>query len=165
MTLSASLKSRTHSVWNRRIVGTEVDVKANGADLFLTAGVTIFGETAKSHDVDLCAEDEVLAGIIVGQADDATDLDKDSDDTFADDVNLKMGVPIPGEEMYLTAGNGMSVVYGNIVQCDGGFFETTQFATGATSANVPYAGSLMFQALESVTGVSGTEVIFLAKRV
>lgn len=165
MTLTASLKSRTNSVWNRRIVGNEVDVKANGADLFLTAGVTIQGETAKSHDVDLCAEDEQLSGIIVGQADDATDLDKDSDDCFADDVNLKMGVPIPSEEVYLTAGNGMSVTYGKIVQCDGGFFETTDFAAAESAANVPYAGSMLLQALEAVTGVSGSEVIFLAKRV
>lgn len=165
MTLSASLKSRTHSVWNRRIVGNEVDVKANGSDLFLTAGATIVGETAKTPDVDLCAEDEQLSGIIVGQADDATNLDKDSDDTFDDDENLKMGIPIPGEELYLTSGNGMSVTYGKIVQCDGGFFETTDFNANESAANVPYAGSMLLQAQEAVTGVSGVEVIFLSKRV
>ncbi len=165
MTLSASLESRTNSVWNRRIVGNEIDVKANGSDLFLTAGVTIVGETAKSPDVDLCAEDEQLSGIIVGQADDADNLDKDSDDTFDDNVNLKMGVPIASEEVYLTAGNGMSVTYGKVVQCDGGFFETTEFDADQSSANVPYAGSMLLQAQEAVTGVSGVEVIFLAKRV
>ena len=165
MTLSASLKSRTNSVWNRRIVGNEVDVKANGSDLFLTAGVTIVGETAKSPDVDLCAEDEQLSGIITGQADDASNLDKDSDDTFDDDANLKMGVPIPSEELYLTAGNGMTATFGKIVQCDGGFFEDVDFTASQTSANVPYAGSMLLQAQETVTGVSGVEVIFLAKRV
>lgn len=163
MALAASLKSKTSSVWNRRVVGTEVDVKANGSDLFLTAGVTHFGETGK--DVDLCAEDEQLSGIIVGRADDATDLDKDSDDTFADNVNLKMGIPIPGEEMYLTSKNNTTVTKGKIVQCDGGFFENNQFAADETFNNVPYAASMMFQAMATVTATSGQETIFLAKRV
>ena len=165
MTLAASLKSKTHSVWNRRIVGNEVDVKANGSDLFLTAGVTIFGETAKSPDVDLCAEDEQLSGIIVGQADDATDLDKDSDDTFDDDVNLKMGVPIPAEEVYLTTITNSTVTFGKIVHCVGGFFEDVDFAAAQTSANIPYASSMLLQAQETITAASGVEAIFLAKRV
>ena len=164
MTLAASLKSITNSVWNRRIVGNEEDVKANGDDLFLTAGVTIYGES-NAYDVDLCAEDEQLSGIIVGQADDATDLDKDSDDCFSDDTNLKMGIPIPGEEVYLTAKTAVTVTYGKILQCDGGFFENTDFAAAQTSANVPYAGSMMLQAMEARTGVSGLEGIILAKRV
>ena len=163
MTLQASLKSITHSVWNRRIVGSEEDVKANGTDLFLTAGVTKFGEGNK-FDVDLCAEDEALSGIIVGQADDATDLDKDSDDTFSDNVNLKMGVPIPSEEMYLTGKTATSITFGKILQCDGGFFEDTDFSAGACTVNVPWL-SMMFQSIEAVTGVSGLEIIFLAKRV
>ena len=163
MTLAASLKSKTHSVWNRKIIGNEVDVKANGADLFLTAGVTTYGESNK--DVDLCAEDEQLSGIIVGQADDATNLDKDSDDTFADNTNLKMGIHIPGEELYLTSKTNATVTYGKIVQCDGGFFEDTDFTANESAANVPYAGSMLFQAEEGVTAVSGQESIFLAKRV
>lgn len=163
MTLAASLKSKTHSVWNRRIIGNEEDVRANGADLFLTAGVTVYGES--NADVDLCGEDEQLSGIIVGQADDATDLDKDSDDTFDDDVNLKMGVPSVSEEIFLTSKTASTVTNGKIVQCDGGFFEDNDFAANESAANVPYAGSMLLQARESITGVSGLEYIFLAKRV
>jgi len=163
-TLAASLKSITNSVWNRRIVGNEEDVKANGSDLFLTAGVTKFGE-GNLFDVDLCGEDEQLSGIIVGQADDATDLDKDSDDTFADNVNLKMGVPIPGEEMYLTAKVATAITYGVTVQCDGGFFEDTDFTANESAANVPYAGSMLMQSIEARSAVSGLTGIFLAKRV
>lgn len=162
--LAASLKSITNSVWNRRTVGNEEDVKANGTDLFLTAGVTKFGES-NLFDVDLCGEDEQLSGVIVGQADDATNLDKDSDDTFGDGVNLKMGVPIPGEEMYLTAKVATTITYGKVLQCDGGFFEDTDFAANESAANVPYAGSLMFQAIEARTSVSGLTGIILAKRV
>jgi len=163
-TLSARLATKTHSVWNRRIVGNEVDVKCNGADIFLTAGVTIVGET-NAYDVDLCAEDEQLSGIVVGRADEATDLSKDADSPYADNTNIKMAIPIPGEEVYLTSKSGSTVTKGKIVQCDGGFFENTDFAANESAANVPYAGSMLFQALETVTGVSGVEAIFLAKRV
>ena len=124
MTLAASLESLTHSVWNRRIVGNELDFKTNGADMFLTAGVTIYGES-NAYDVDLCAEDEPLSGIVVGRADEATNLNKDSDDPIATNTNIKVGVPIPGEELYLTSKTAATVTYGNIVQCDGGFFEDT----------------------------------------
>lgn len=163
MTLAASLKSKTHSVWNRRVIGNEEDVRANGSDLFLTAGVTFFGES--NADVDLCAEDEQLSGIIVGSADDATNLDKDSDDTFADNANLKMGVPSVGEEIFLTATTAASITYGTVVQCEGGFFGDSDFAANESAANVPYAGSMLLQCREAVTGVSGLEYIFLAKRV
>ena len=163
MTLSASLKSKTHSVWNLRKSGIEVDVKANGADLFLTAGVTKFGETGP--DVDLCAEDEQLSGIIVGRSDAATDMDKDSDDTYADDTNLKMGVPSTGEEIFLTAKTAITVTKDKAVQCDGGFFENTDFAAAESAANVPYAGSMLLVATEAITGISGIEQIFLARRV
>ena len=132
--------------------------------MFLTAGVTKFGE-ANKYDVDLCAEDEPLSGIIVGQADDATDLDKDSDSTFADNVNLKMAVPIPGEEVYLTSANAASVTYGKMIQCEAGFFGDSDFAASISNANVPTAWSQNYQSLEAVTGVSGLEYIFLAKRV
>jgi len=163
MTLAASLSSKTHSVWNRRIIGNEEDVKANGNDIFLTAGVTFFGES--NADVDLCGEDEQLSGIIVGQADDATNLDKDSDDPFDDNTNLKMGVPSVGEEVYLTAKTAASVTKGKVVQVDGGFFEDTDFAANESAANVPYAGSMLLQARDAITGISGLEQIFLAKRV
>lgn len=163
MTLSASLKSKTHSVWNLRKNGTEVDVISNGTDLFLTAGVTKFGETGP--DVDLCAEDERLSGIIVGRSDAATDMDKDSDDTYANNINLKMGVPTTGEEIFLTAKTAATVVKDQTLQCDGGFFEDTDFAAAESAANVPYAGSMLLASTEAVTGVSGLEIIFLARRV
>lgn len=163
MTLATPLKDLTHSVWNRRIVGNEVPKQTTGTDIFLTAGVTIFGQTG--IDIDLCAEDEPLSGIVVGRSDDATDLDADSDDCYAADVNVNMGIPIPGEEVYLTSITNEDIAIGVIVQCDGGFFETNDFAAGSTSANVPYAASMMLQCLETVTGASGVEAIFLAKRV
>ena len=162
-TLSARLKSKTNSVWRRRINGNEKSVRANGSDLFLGAGVTGFGETAP--DVDLCGEDEQLSGIIVGNAEGATNLNNDADNPFDDNVNLKMGIPTVSEEVYLTSKAGSTVTKGKIVQCDGGFFEDSDFNVNESAANVPYAGSLMLQALESVTGVSGIEYIFLAKRV
>lgn len=163
MTLSASLKSKTHSVWNLRKRGTEVDVKANGADLFLTAGVTKFGETGP--DVDLCAEDEPLSGIIVGRSDAATDMDKDSDDTYANDTNLKMGVPTVGEEIFVTAKTAITVTKDQVLQCDGGFFEDTDFAAAESAGNVPFAGSNMLVATEAITGISGIEQIFIARRI
>jgi hypothetical protein len=163
MTLVTPLKEITHSVWNRRTLGNEVPVIANGSDIFLTAGVTQYGETGP--DVDLCAEDEQLSGIICGQADDATSLDKDSDDPFDDNTPLHMAVPIPGEEVYLTAKTAGSITKDKVVQCDGGFFEDIDFSAGQTSANVPYAGSMLLQAKSAITGVSGLEQIFLAKRV
>jgi len=165
MTLLASLKSRTNSVWNMRLNSVEVSVRSNGADLFLTAGVTKFGETSATADVDLCAEDEQLSGIITGQGDRETNFDKDSDDTFADNTILLMGMPVVGAEIYLTAKVATAVTHGKIVQCDGGFFENTDFAAAQTSANVPYAASMLLQALETLTGVSGITKIFLAKRV
>ena len=134
-------------------------------DNFLTAGLTVFGES-NVYDTDLCGEDEPLSGIMVGLADDATDMNKDSDDPYTtDNLNIKMGTPIPGEELYLTSKTAISITFGQIVQCDAGFFEDTDFAAAESGANVPYAGSMMMQAREAITGVSGLEDIFLAKRV
>ena len=163
MTLVTPLKDITHSIWNRRINGSEVDVRANGSDLFLGAGVTEYGET--SPDVDLCAEDEQMSGIICASSDDATNLDKDSDDTFADNTNLKMAVPQSSEEVYVCAKTGVTVTKDKLIQCDGGFFEDTDFTAAESAANVPYAASMMLQAKQAITGVSGLEAYFLAKRV
>lgn len=165
MTLVASLESKTHSVWNRRIIGNEEDFKFNGTDNFLTAGLTIFGES-NAYDLDLCGEDEQLSGIMVGLADEATDMNKDSDDPYTDDnLNVKLATPIPGEELYLTTTTAGTVTFGKIVHCVAGFFKDTDFVAAESGANVPYAGSLMMQARETITAVSGLEDIFLAKRV
>ena len=139
--------------------------QCHGTDIFLSAAITYQGET-KVYDVDLAASGERIDGIVVSQAFPFTvDLDKDSDDVFADNTNLKMGIPTVSEEVYLTAKTAATITYGKTVQCDGGFFEDTDWSANESAANVPYAGSMLLQSQEAVTGVSGIEAIFLAKRV
>jgi hypothetical protein len=157
MTLASPLKSviSGNSIIRKRngAGGNTELVRANGADLFLGAAVTFAGETDADPDVDLAAKTEPVDGIIVGPADTAIDLDKDSDDTYADNTWLKMYKPIPGDELYLTAKTNSSITYGGWLQVDGGFFINAENDDEYCCA----------RALSAVTGATSTEAVFPAK--
>jgi len=156
MTLKASLKSKTHAVFLKKSAATRtITKKTNGADIFLGAVVTIYGE-GNAYDIDLCAEDEPIFGIVSGAADDATDLDNDSDDCFADNINVLVTIPVPGDVFYCVTKQNVTVTYGIMLQADGGFVEDTDFATPTTQINVPWY-NCVGMALEASTHVTSKE--------
>ena len=122
MTLSSPLKTVTQSngIIYKGGDGRYVTVRANGTDLFLTALVTAYGETAP--DVDLAGLGEPVSGVITGQMFPyKVDLDKDSDDTFDDDTWLQMYVPKDGDQLYLTVATNTSISYLGWFKASGGF--------------------------------------------
>ena len=135
MTLKASLISKLgyegSIVQASGIGGRYVRVRANGADLFIGAAVTIYGETASDPDVDLCATGEVPSGYITGPADDALDLDKDADDAYADNTYLMMYVPAQGDRLLLCANTdtSLAVTRGGPVYALAGFVQDATIGT------------------------------------
>ena len=126
MALASPLKTvigRNGSIVRKHVGagGITERVRANGTDIFIGALVTHTGETADDPDVDLCAKGEHPDGVIIGPADSAIDLDKDSDDCFDDNTWLLMYIPLPGEEIYLCAKANSAITVYTRVQADGGF--------------------------------------------
>ena len=157
MTLKASLKSKTHAVFLKKSAATRtISKKTNGSDIFLGAVVTIFGESNK-YDIDLCAEDEPIFGIVSGRADDATLLDNDSDDPFADDINVLVTIPVAGDVFYCATKQNTTITYGKGLQSDGGYVEDTDWTTaGTTAANVNHLNTVGIS-LEASTHVTSKE--------
>lgn len=166
MTLASSLKSNLsgNSIIRKRSgAGGGFDlVRANGADLFLGAIVTYFGETSGDPDVDLAAAGEPHDGVIVGPAYGALDLDKDSDDCFADNTWLIMYKPAPGDELYLTAATNTACTYGEHVTKDGGFVAGDFSYTDGTQAS-DLMEDVIGRARETITAATGTEKIVLVR--
>ena len=156
MTLKASLKSKTNAVFLKKSAATRtIRKKTNGTDIFLGAVVTIYGES-NAYDIDLAAEDEPIFGIVSGRADDATDLDNDSDDCFANNINVLVTIPVPGDVFYCATKTNVTVTYGQALQADGGFVENSDFAAATTQVNVPSFG-IVGIALEASTHVTSQE--------
>jgi len=142
-----------------RIIDT---LRMNGSDGFLSACVTIYGES-NIYDVDLTAEDEPNTGIIVGEAGEPTDLAKDGDSTYSDNQKLQIMVPVPGDVFYCTTLTAQTVTYGAAVQATGGMVDDSDWSATPTSANI-HPLNIVGQALEASTGVSGaTELIQVMK--
>lgn len=166
MTLASPLKTvigNRHSIIKLRagLGGTIKLVRSNGADLFISAAVTYSGETASDPDVDLCAKGEQPDGIIIGPAYDAIDLDKDSDDTFADNTWLYMYSPLPGEEIYMTTKTNSAIDYGARVQVDGGFL--IAFTYGDATEETDLLQSVVGKTLTAISATASTEKIALIK--
>lgn len=152
MTLATSLANKTQS--NGVIVkggnGRTETVQANGADIFLTAIVTAYGET--NPDVDLAGAGEPVGGVITcEQFPYNVDLSYDSDSPFSDNQWLGMYVPQDGDELYLTVATGSSIAKDNWFKASGGFI--------VTSAKADALGTC----LEAITGVSGQEQLALCR--
>ncbi|MHA2181047.1 MAG: hypothetical protein ACXAAH_06470 [Promethearchaeota archaeon] len=164
MTLASPLETvigRNGSIIRRYVGGggTHHKVRANGADLFNSALATRTGETADDPDVDLCAKGERINGIIVGEWDKTVNLDKDSDDPYADNTWLDMYTPLPGEEVYITIKTNTAITVYTDVQADGGFGIPWAYGDGteATDTRVSIAG----QSQNTIAAVASTETACL----
>lgn len=152
MTLASPLKTVTqsNSVIYKGGQGRTEKVKANGTDLFLTAIVTKYGETAP--DVDLCGSGEPISGVITGEYSPyKIDLDKDSDDPYDDDDDLQMYIPQDGDQLYLTVKTNTAISYGDWVKVDGGFVDSGAKADAFGRCVEP----------DGISAVSGTETVAL----
>lgn len=142
----------------RKKGGYTVRVKASSgsASIFITALVTIIGETAGTPEVDLCAKGEIPTGIIIGPADTALDLSKDSDSCFADGTYLAMWVFEPGEEFIMTAKTNSAIAWGARCQVDGGYLIT--FAYTDTAEATDTMESVIAQNIgAAITATASTE--------
>ena len=151
MTLATRLKDKTDSggVLIKYAGGEDQfgTAKTNGNDIFLTAGITFQNET-NEEDVDLVAAGEHVAGVVVGAAWTAiTDLSKDSDSPYADNVYIKYYRPIQGDLLYATVATNTSITQDAYVKYSGGFITTSTRANANAVAR------------EAVTAVSATEAI------
>lgn len=152
MTLSSPLKtvSQSNGVLYKPDYGREVLVQADGDDIFLTAIVTIYGETKPK--VDLAGSGEPVSGVITtAMLPRIINLDKDSDDPYDDEDYLGMHVPKSSEQLYLTAKTNSTIAQGNWFKADGGFI--------VASAKADALGRV----IDGVTAVSGTEKITLCE--
>ena len=161
MTLASPLKTvigRAGSIVRKGGHGTYHKVRANGADLFIGAMVTRTGESASDPDVDLCAKGENIDGIITG-AWDETDLDKDSDDTFADNSWLMMYKPNIGDEIYVTIKTNTAITVNTLVQCEAGFGIAWAYANA--TENTDTLRSIIGLARTTIAAVASTETVCL----
>ena len=152
MTLSSRLASVTqsHGVIYKGGNGRTVTVRANGADIFLTAIVTAYGET--DPDVDLAGAGEPVSGVIIAEAFPySVNLAKDSDSCFSDNTYLHMYVPQDGDQLYLTVATNSTIAKNNWFKASGGFI--------VTSAKADALG----RCLQAITAVSATEQIALCE--
>ena len=156
MTLSTPLKTfigLQGSIIRLGGAGKIVRVKASSgsASIFLSAWVTRTGETAASPEVDLCALGEHPDGIIIGTADEATDLDKDSDDAYADGTWLKMYIPEKGDQIACIAATNVSITANVEIQVSGGYIIAWAYnvagGTVQTETRVGIIGKLVSAAI------------------
>ena len=145
----------------RKGAGKYKKVRANGSDLFLTAGVTKTGETAGNPDVDLAAVGEVVFGIITGTADSGVDLSKDADSPYADNTWLMMYIPDVNDEVYMTILSATVVTEYTRIGISAGFIAPFTYADGTsiTDTTNGYVGI----ALEAGAGATATEYIILVQ--
>ena len=151
MTLATRLAAKTQSgsVLIRYAGGEDQygTAKCNGADIFLTAGITFENEAAE-EDVDLVAAGEHVAGIVIGTAwGNLTNLTKDSDSPYADDTYIRYYRPISGDLLYATLTTAESLAIDKYAKYSGGFITTS----ARVDANCITR--------EGVTGASGVEAI------
>lgn len=154
MTLYARLATVTqsHSVIFKGGNGRTIKAKANGSDIFLTALVTIYGETNR-YDVDLAGADEPVSGIVIGQYTPySVNLAKDLNSCFDDNTDLAVYIPEPGDQIYLTTASNTTIA-------KGAYFKVTTggLITGGTK------GTSLGRMVEAITGGSGYEKIVLCE--
>lgn len=123
----------------------------NGTDIFITAAITFQSETNK-EDVDLAASGERVDGIVYGAAFPAVvDLDKDSDDCYANNKWIRCYKPMPRDEIYATVATATSITKDDWVKYADGFL------TGATNKND--AIGKLANGGTAITAVSGQEQV------
>lgn len=151
MTLATRLAAKTDSgsVLIRYAGGEDQfgTAKCNGADIFLTAGIT-FQNEANAEDVDLVAAGEHVAGVVVGTAfPNLVNLSKDSDSPYADNTYIRYYRPIDGDLLYATLTTAETLGQDEYAQYSGGFITTSTRAAANCITR------------EAVTGASGVEAI------
>ena len=132
-------------------------MKTKGADIWIGAGVTRFGETGSF--IDLCAKGEPLWGIVTGEWH-VTDLSHDADNPFAANTWVLVYVFGRGDQIYLTAKTNTAITKDVKVQCEAGFFIPYAYTDGTQATDL--LESVFGVADEAVTATAATEKTFLA---
>ncbi len=160
--LAAFLSGQSKDIFRKKVGPRErVVVKASsgGNTIFITALVTRKGETADTPEVDLAAQGEPIAGVIVGQAWAATDLAKDSDDPYTDGTYLLMERLYPGDQVWLTSATNVTIAFGASVQCSGGYVIAFGYVDAAAATDT--LSGVLGNAQTAVSATAGTEKLIL----
>ena len=136
-----------------------VKASSGGDTIFISALVTIKGETAGSPEVDLAAKGEPISGVITGQAWAARDMSKDSDSPYVDGTYLLMERLDPGDIVWLTGKTNVTIAQGATVQVDGGFI--IAFAYSDTAAATDLLGGTVGEALVGCSATASQEKLCL----
>ena len=154
VTLNERLTAKTKQggIFRRR-KGQKLSAKTNGADLFLGAVITLFGETAP--DCDLCQSSEPPAGILMELADDANDFSKDAQGLIATDINIKYANPSKDDEFLvcLKIGWGCTKEQICIVSDEPGYVNAEAPNASSIASIPPFR--ILGKFMETITGVAG----------
>lgn len=154
VTLQARLTAKTAQggIFRRR-KAQKLSAKTNGADLFLGAIITLYGETAP--DADLCSSAEPPAGILMELADDANNFSKDAQSPIATDINIKYANPSKDDEFLacLKVGWGCTKEHIAVVSDEPGYVAPEAPAASSIASLPPFRFIGKF--METVTGVAG----------
>lgn len=160
MALDVALKTKVNAVFFKKSAATRtIRKKTKGADIFLGALVTIFGEGSNKPKVDLAAVDEPIFGVVSGRADDADSLDNDADSPFGAAINVMVTHPVPGDVFYVCAPTNTAVTFGSELEVSAGF------AIDSAGDGLTPPTSIVGIALQAVAATAATEKYFQAMKV
>ena len=136
------------------------DGRCNGADIFIGALITRYGETAP--DVDLCGEGEPIDGLVTGLNTTRHLLPNvdsgnaafynDYDNPFADNIYIRFGVLKPQGIYLVLSDTNVTIAIGNHLRVKDGVLNTS--SSGDITS---------FVATEAVTGAVNTRKYFRAR--
>jgi len=134
-----------------------VDRICNGADIFIGAGVTEFGEAGTS-DIDLCGEVEALLGFVLGMVPQLETIDnqgyyyRDYDNPFVDNTWVRVGIPRQGMVILVLSETNTTIAKGNKLKCVDGVWQVAD-----TNDNYQMIAE------EAVTAAADTRKYFYAR--
>lgn len=123
------------------------------ADIFLGA----FVKYDSDGKVALANAGDGIAGIVIGAAQNYTDLSKDSDSPFDADTPVLVYKYRPGDVVYATSDTNGTISAGDPVQITAGKVKAFAYTDGVETTDT--LEGVVGHALESVTATSGTEKI------
>lgn len=132
------------------------DAMTTGADIFIGAGVSRFGET--KPDIDLCAAVEVLWGFVLGYNKQLNTIDaqgyfyRDYDNPFANNKWVLVGIPKQSAVYLVLSATEETLAISDKIYCVDGVF------TKATTSD-----NYQMICEEPVTGVAAVRKYFYAR--
>ena len=160
MTLGTKLRNLTD--WKNNLVAEgpdfvrRVERRTNGSDIFI--GMIVTGKAETFPDIDPCAEDEMILGMVEGYTN-RDEVNKtygywyqDGDVPFADNKWVIVGILTPGQVLWFCSASNTTIAVGDGLKVVDGLMKVA--STG---------DDIIAIAEEAVTGVASTTKYFRGK--